>query len=203
MPCLSFLSQSNHFPIFSFTSLCLISSSLTTVSDCIFSCFYFWCGFSLHVYTFFFLFFFFFFENCEWMLFLHEIKDLKSLICILTSQRRVLFPFVKLSLFLEGSSFRDPFPSSVFCYVHYKVMLRFHVHSCPSAIYLETEPWICWKNEVHAGWELGCSVASTFPWVSIWKACSFSQPAVCILLAWTVCSRFHDSQRSPFTGWVP
>lgn len=34
-----YLSLSNHFPIFSFTPLCLISSSLTTISDCIFSCF--------------------------------------------------------------------------------------------------------------------------------------------------------------------
>lgn len=90
---------------------------------------------------------FFFFENCEWMLFLHEIKDLRSLICMLTSQQGAVFPFVKLSLLLGGSSFCGPFPSSVFCYVHYKVMLGFHVHSCPGVTYLETEPWICWKNE--------------------------------------------------------
>ena len=167
-----YLSLSNHFLIFSFTPLCLISSSLTTTSDCIFSCFYFWCGFSLHVYTFF---FHFFFKNCECTLSsrdqglkisnLHSYKPMES-----------SFPFCKTLLILGG-----PFllrPSSVFCYVHYKAMLGFHVHSCPSVIYLETEPWICWRMKtVHAGRELGCSVASTFPWISIWKVCPFSQPA--------------------------
>lgn len=76
-------------------------------------------------------------------------------------------------------------------------MLGFHVHFCPSVIYLETEPWICWRMKtVHAGWELGCSVASFSLNVYLKSLSFFSTCSVCSLSLYRMYG-FHDSQKSP------